>query len=151
MSTMSKLADTITALNVEVDVNANLPLPNIYFCSVYPFHGVPVHAHIAADFTGAALNKLQQWCASEYNFKPYRSTASIKMRRLLLGDILESPETYDRALAYAKLRGEGDIVAKLEQLPVWIAARLNVPINTRAAAEQLTERLGRELRAVEGE
>ena len=62
-----------------------------------------------------------------HKFRPMRSNSTIKVRRLLLGDIIENPSAYDQALSAAKAANESDIVAALRRLPQWMSAQTQVP------------------------
>lgn len=149
MSTMTDLAQAIIAAKAQIDFDCDLPTPNLYFSSVYRATAEQYHVYIAADYTGSALQKLHNWCASQHNFRPYRSDSNVKFRRLKLGDLIENPEAYDKALALAKLSGESDIVKRLEQLPHAIAAMVGVPVPNHIDAKGLCSRMKAELLALD--
>lgn len=147
---MLHLAASIQETGVTYDRQANLPLPNIYFCSVFPFTGHPVHTYFAADFTQGAINKVVNWCVDQHGFRPYRSNSTIKVRRLLLGDLIENPNAYCQALKHAKDHCEADILSALRKLPSAIAAMVGVPtpvLDTKAA-DVLWDRLSAEVSAM---
>ena len=144
---MLQLAVAIQDSRVSYDKNADLPLPNIYFASVYPNDGHAFSGYFAADFTGAAMTKISHWCVSHHGFRPYRSNSTIKLRRMLLGDLIENPNAYCAALANAKENCESDVVQALRKLPGAIAAMTGVPLPVldTKAADDLWDRLSAEV------
>lgn len=147
---MLHLANSIQDSGVTYDRRADLPVPNIYFVSVYPFTGHPVHTYFAADFTQGAINKAVNWCVDQHGFRPYRSNSTIKVRRLLLGDIIENPNAYCAALKHAKDHCEADILSALRKLPKAIADLTGVPVPVLdvKAVDALWERLSAEVSAI---
>jgi len=147
---MLHLANSIQDSGVTYDRRADLPTPNIYFVSVFPLAGHPVHTYFAADFTQGAINKTVNWCVDHHGFRPYRSNSTIKVRRLLLGDIIENPNAYCQALQHAKEACESDILTALRKLPKAIAALVGVPtpVLDAKAAEVLWDRLSAEVSAL---
>ncbi len=147
---MLHLANSISESGVTYDRRADLPLPNIYFCSVFPLAGHPVHTYFAADFTQGAINKVINWCVDQHGFRPYRSNSTIKVRRLLLGDLIENPNAYCAALQHAKAHCEADILTALRRLPGAIARLVGVPVPVLdvKAADALWERLSAEVSAI---
>lgn len=92
----------------------NLDLPNIYYVTV--FHaGVAHSTHIAADFNGAALSKVQRWCEEVHGFRPVRANSDTKMRRMKLGDYLECPEAIGVAQVNADMMNEVGTVKAMER------------------------------------
>lgn len=147
---MLHLANSISESGVTFDRRADLPLPNLYFVSVYPITGRPVHTYFAADFTQGAMQKAINWCVDQHGFRPYRSNSTIKVRRLLLGDLIENPNSYCAALQHAKESCEADILTALRKLPRFIADMVGVPypvLDTKAA-DTLWERLSAEVSAI---
>ena len=135
---MLSLCASIQDKSVSYDRDRSLDTPNIYFCSVYPFVGNPIHTYLAADHTAVVMQKVSNWCVDVHGFRPYRSNCTIKVRRLRLGDIIENPNSYCQALARAKDQCESDIVTELRKWPGMIAAIVGVPmpaVNAKAAAE----------------
>lgn len=126
-SAMSRLCKSIRERGATYDRNGDLPLPNIYLCTVYPFEGQQVSSYVAADHTRLALHKVCNRMVDSHKFRPMRSNSTIKVRRLLLGDIIENPSAYDQALSAAKAANESDIVATLRRLPQWLSAHIQVP------------------------
>ena len=100
--------------------NTDLPLPNVYWCSVDMPNVGKFHTHLASDHTIAAVKKMANWCAETHLFRPYRSNSQMKVRRLKLGDLIENPEAHRIALDNAIAAGERDIIAALQKLPGWI-------------------------------
>lgn len=147
---MLELAIAIQDSGAQYDRNADLPTPNIYFASVYPNDGHTFSGYFAADFTKAAMTKVSHWCVSHHGFRPYRSNSTIKLRRMLLGDLIENPNAYCAALANAKENCESDVVRALRQLPGVIAAKVGVPLPVldTKAADDLWERLSEEVCAM---
>ncbi|CAD5377344.1 hypothetical protein OF001_U20271 [Pseudomonas sp. OF001] len=126
----------------------DLPLPNIYFASVTSaVTGETLHLHVAADFVGAALSKVGNLCADQHGFRPYRSNAVIKLRRLKLLDYVQNPEALGAAISNATLLGERETVARLAHRPRQVNALLNDlgsgpdKVDTEAVARALGEAL----------
>ena len=126
-SAMARLCKSIRERGVVYDRNGDLPLPNVYLCTVYPFEGAQVSSYVAADHTRLALHKVCNRMVDTHKFRPMRSNSTIKVRRLLLGDLIENPSAYDQALSAAKAANESDIVAALRRLPQWLSAHVHVP------------------------
>lgn len=147
---MLHLANSIQESGVTYDRRADLPMPNIYFVSIYPLTGHPVHTYFAADFTQGAMQKAINWCVDNHGFRPYRSNSTIKVRRLLLGDLIENPNAYCCALKHAKDACEADILTALRKLPKAIAAIVGVPVPVLdvKAADALWDRLAAEVSAL---
>lgn len=93
----------------------DLPLPNVYFVTVQSAFAGTFHFYIAADDSTAAIKKASRLCAEDHNFRPYRGTSDIKLRRYRLGDYLEAPEGLQVAYETASRFSERDTVAKLAQ------------------------------------
>lgn len=150
MSRMTLLAAAADLDQVAELYQLDLPLPNIYFTSVSPFNGQTQHLYIAADFTGAAMAKLQVHCVETLGFRPMRSNSKVRFRRLKLGDLIDNPAAYEAALARSIAAKEWDVVARLEQLPEWIADKLGIGVPGAVepdAAARLVAQLRRELNA----
>lgn len=106
----------------------DLSLPNVYFVTVSSaITGETHHLYVPADFSGSAFLKTQNICADRYNFRPYRSNSTVKMRRLRLSDYLENPDALRAALVTAAELGERDTVAALRRRPQEIAALISPP------------------------
>lgn len=124
--TLSQVAAAIRNNRLSFDFDADLPLPNIYWCSASkPSHGT-AHTHLAADHTTAVIQKMANWCAEHRGFRPMRSNSRVRVRRMKLGDLLENPDAHRVALQNAALNGERDIIAALNALPQWIAAQVGL-------------------------
>lgn len=145
---MTKLASQIQAEGKVYDHAADLPYPNIYWATVSTFDGQAVNTFVAADHTNAAVGKLANWCAANHKFRPHRSNSVIKLRRMLLGDILHNPAAYDVALATAVANRESDIIDSLKALPTWVAGKVGIQYPDLSAADSLWQRLGSELGAI---
>lgn len=99
-------------------VSEDLPLPNIYFCSVNNALTNENHTiYVAADFTGSALKKVQRLCVDRHGFKPVRANSIVKMRRLKLRDMLECSGALGLAMVTARELGERDTLAALAKRP----------------------------------
>jgi hypothetical protein len=120
--TMTEVAASLRACQFNPD--ADLPLPNIYWCSVYMPGVGEFHTHLAGAHTRIAVFKMADWCSVTHGARPYRSNSVMKLRRLKLGDLIENPAAYQIAMDNAKWAGEGDTVVALEGLPLWIAAHV---------------------------
>lgn len=118
---MATLAASITASGVRYNADLDLPRPNLYLATVYPFNKPLISVYVAADHTAPAVQKVSNMVAISHRFRPMRSNSVIKMRRLRLGDVIENPDAYDSALLAAKSAGETDIVNALRKLPQWVA------------------------------
>ena len=143
---LQKLADAHAAKAIP---RLDLPTPNIYFVSVDHAAGGMHHLYVAADFSGAALRKVTNLCVDRYGFRPYRSNSVIKMRRLRLQDMLETPSALSRAIETAKELGEKDIVAALEKRPEQIAALLAGPAAERVDFDAVARALAEQLRTLD--
>lgn len=133
--TMIEVAASLRACHFNPD--ADLPLPNIYWCSVYMPGVGEFHTHLAGNHTRLAVFKMADWCSLTHGARPYRSNSVMKLRRLKLGDLIENPAAYQTALDNAKWAGEGDVVVALEAFPAWITAHvqgLNPPARQLCAA-----------------
>lgn len=144
---LQKLAD---AHGTKVIPRLDLPTPNIYFVTVNcAIDGSVNHLYVAADFSGAALRKVQNICSDKHGFRPYRSNSVIKMRRLRLQDMLETPSALAKAIETAKELGEKDIVAALEKRPEQIAALLQGPAVERVDFDAVARALAEQLRTLD--
>lgn len=113
--------------------NQDLPLPNVYYVTVQSaLDGATHHMYVAADFTGAALRKVQNLCVERYGFRPYKGNSSIKMRRFKLQDYLECPSGLVQALATAHQLGERDTLDALQRRPREVREAMQAPRETPA-------------------
>jgi len=100
-------------------------LPNIYMASVSsPLAEQTIHLYVAADFTGAALRKVTNLVADRHGFRPYRSNAVIKLRRLRVADYATSPGALAEAMQNARHLGERDTLRRLADRPAQIRRAL---------------------------
>lgn len=136
----------------------DLPLPNVYFVSVQNGLDGQTHSlYVAADFTGAAMKKVQNICAERHNFRPYRSNSVVKMRRLRLRDYLENTGALGAAMLTARELGERDTLAALAKRPqqvrdaVAMQNLLHSEDRAPVDAEAVWAALGDALRDAEGE
>lgn len=150
--TMAEVAELLRAHNYQRD--QDLPLPNVYWCSVdMPGFG-QFHEHLASDHTTAAVKKMANYCAEHHGFRPYRSNSQMKVRRLKLGDLIEYPDAHRIALANAVAAGESDTVAALLKLPAWIHShvlnhgRTLRTVQPASAANDAWERLTLEINSM---
>lgn len=128
----------------------DLGLPNIYFVTVNSaIDGSVHHLYVAADFSGAAMRKVQNLCADAHGFRPYRSNSVVKMRRLKLQDMLETPSALAKAMETARLLGEKDTLAALEKRPDEIAALMAGPAAQTVDFDAVAKALGEQLRTLE--
>lgn len=147
MTTMSVLAADITLSGIRYDRGADLPRPNIYWCTVQTRDNHRFDTYLAGDHTKVAAQKFENWCVDNHCFRPSRMNSNLKMRRVLLGDIIQNPEVYDTALKNARDACQSDIVAALEALPSWIRSVVglgNVPLN-KCAADRIWDDLAAQL------
>lgn len=129
--------------------NTDLALPNIYLASVASVvTGETHHMYVAADFTGAAVRKVGNLCADQHGFRPYRSTATIKLRRLKLQDYLEHPAALRLAMDNARHLGERETIARLSHRPRQVAAALHAA-GIRVDHDAVACALGAALRSLE--
>lgn len=147
---LQRISELAASGSISFNPSDDLPLPNIYWVTVTHHEGHSVNAYIAADHTKLAIHKVANHCADHHGFRPYRSNSAIKVRRMLLGDLINDPSVYDKALQHASSNCESDIVSGLRQLPGWIARHVGgdgyAPVNT-AALGDLWERLSAEVEA----
>lgn len=127
---MAELCERIKQRGADFDRDGDLPTPNIYLCSVFPFSGPTINAYVAADYTGVVMHKICNFVADRHGFRPMRSNSTIKVRRFRLGDLIENPAAYSAALQLAKLNNESDNVVALRRLPTWLSALTGVPLPT---------------------
>lgn len=129
--------------------NTDLALPNIYLASVSSVvTGDTHHMYVAGDFVGAAVRKVTNLCVDYHGFRPYRSTATIKLRRLKLQDYLEHPDALRLAVENARHLGERETIARLSHRPRQVAAALHAA-GIRVDHDAVAETLGAALRALE--
>lgn len=91
----------------------DLPTPNVYLATV-TYQGQMYSTFIAADYSLAAIKKIQRWCVDNYHFRPTRGNSDTKLRRMRLGDYLETPEALQQALINAQEAHERDTILKLQ-------------------------------------
>jgi hypothetical protein len=127
--------------------DADLPLPNVYFCTVSSRTGV--HSlYLAADTVGSAVQKVRRHFREQEGLALYRSNSDIKLRRFRLGDYLENPQGLQQAAETARLANERSTVAALatrwDQVEALVAAVNETPDQDWAQVEL---QLGAALRA----
>lgn len=92
----------------------DLPLPNVYLATV-SHNGQSYSTFVAADYSLAAIRKMQRWCVDNHLFRPTRGNSDTKIRRFRLGDYLETPEGLQVALINALECHERSTVVALEE------------------------------------
>lgn len=128
----------------------DLPLPNVYFCTVLHATQGTYSFYLAADSSASAIQKVRNHCANSYGFRPYRSTTDIKLRRFLLGDYLENPEGLQEAAKLAQEMGEQSTLRDLEGRMKDVQSLLQEAPNTEQVDfDQVSKALGEELRSIE--
>lgn len=131
----------------------NLPLPNVYFCTVLHAEKGTYSFYLAADSSASAVQKVRNYCASNYGFRPYRSTTDIKLRRFLLGDYLENPEGLMQAADLARELGENstlrDLEGRMKEVQSLLQQARELPEADDVDYDEVSAMLGRELRAIE--
>lgn len=90
----------------------DLPTPNVYLATV-SHQGKTYSTFIAADYSLAAIRKVQRWCVDNHLFRPTRGNSDTKLRRFKLGDYLETPEGLQQAMINAQEAHERDTVLAL--------------------------------------
>ena len=126
--------------------NTDLPLPNIYFASVTSaVTGETHHMYVAADFVGAAIAKVGNLCAETKGFRPYRSTATVKLRRLKLQDYLDNPDALRLATFNAAVLGERETCLRLQHRPRQVNEAL-IKVGAKVDHEAVAAALGEALR-----
>lgn len=95
-------------------INRDLPVPNVYFATITSATHGTTHMYVAADFSGAALRKVQNHCAEQLGFRPNRANSNIRLRRYRLGDYLAHPQGLQDAVDHARLNHEHSTVKALE-------------------------------------
>lgn len=142
---ITALAAQARPLLHSVNLDIDMPYPNIYWCTVrHSDHG-EFHTYIAGEFTEAAKQKLQRWCREHHGFMPHRANSKVLMRRLKLMDLIECPDAFTAAYANAAVNNESDIIAALDKLPDWIAKTCGLSSVSQTASESLWERMTSEL------
>lgn len=147
MSAMHNLASYIIQSGIRFDQSQDLPRPNIYWCTAQTRDGHRFDSYLAGDHTRSAAQKFNNWCAEEHKFRPTRMNCTLKMRRVLLGDLITNPEVYEAALRNARANCESDVVASLLALPSWIRSQVglaNVPVS-KTAADRIWDAMAAEL------
>lgn len=105
---------TIDTRNIPGNVyDASLGLPNVYFVTVNTASHGAMTLYIAADYSGAAIQKVRRHFRDQHGLALYRSNSDIKMRRFRLGDYLENPQGLQEAGENALMAHERDTAAKL--------------------------------------
>lgn len=147
MSAMNRIATRIQEENLPYDPEADLPLPNLYWATLTRSTGSVLNTFVAADHTTAAIAKLSNWCAVNHKFRPHRSNSAIRLRRMLLGDVIHNPDSFNVAFETAVLSRESDIVASLNALPDWIANHVGIGAESAklSTSQALWQRVGAEL------
>ena len=126
--------------------NVDLPLPNIYFATVESaVTGQTIHTYIAADFVGAAIAKVGNLCADRHGFRPYRSTATVKLRRLKLQDYLDNPDALRLATFNAAVLGERETCLRLQHRPRQVNEAL-IKVGAKVDHDAVDAALGEALR-----
>ncbi len=144
---MHNLASFIIQSGIRFDHSADLPRPNIYWCTATTLDGHRFDTYLAADHTKTGVQKFANWCVEQHCFRPTRMNSTIRLRRVLLGDIIQNPEVYEAALKIARANCESDVVADLLALPSWIRSQVglaNAPV-TVSASDALWDSLASEL------
>lgn len=123
-----RILDAVASRATDVPRNddVELPLPNVYWCTVRTMDGREWHQMIPADFTGSALQKMIRHTRDKHNFQALRSNSVTPMRRLKLSDLLENPQAFREALQFAMDNGEADTVKGLLGVAEFIAKRTSV-------------------------
>jgi len=133
--------------------DASLPLPNVYFVTVNHVTSAPQTLYIAADSSGAAVQKVRRHFREHHHLALYRGNCDIKLRRFRLGDYLECPQGLQEAGEAAAMAHERDTVAKLatrqkevQELVADLTTRQKEPASTDWA--QIEQELAEQLRQV---
>lgn len=150
--TLSELIQRLSGM--AVDQRANLPYPNIYWVTIHANGQPQIDTYIAGAHTEVALQKAANWCANTHRFRPTPHNSRVKMRRMLLGDLLRTPAAYYDALTKAQEAGERDIVKDLLAMPtkVWNTLSVAQPKAVAASAgasDDLWQRLCREVSSLD--
>lgn len=127
MSAMHTVASL--AIHRRFDPQASLPRPNIYWATVHTAEGRTANTYLAADHTALAVQRLTAWCEKTQGFVPTRSNSSIKVRRMLLGDLIADPDLYDVAVANARAANQYAVLAALEELPGIVARMAGIKVD----------------------
>lgn len=116
----------------------DLPTPNVYLATV-SYQGNLYTTFIAADYSGAALAKVQRWCVDNHLFRPTRGNSDTKLRRFRLGDYLDTPEGLHQAIINAQEAHERSTLEALaerhEQVNTLLADLLDADRKDFAALE----------------
>lgn len=139
--TFAQLAQAVFDHRVRYDRDADLPTPNVYWSTVQHFDGRTLNGYVAAAHTLPAMRRVVKDAQETLHVVLTRANSVVRLRRLKLGDLMETPEAFEQALQAARARRESDIVQALEALPDLLAKRLGVTVS----ADDLWAALGREL------
>ena len=90
----------------------------IWSATVVPTNGQdPVSFHVAADFVGAALSKVQRFVHSEQGWRPHKGNSRVTLKRVTLAALLASGSVaVGEAAGVAVLQGERDTLKRLDAL-----------------------------------
>ena len=124
-----------------LDLTAELPRPNIYWATIDSAQVGRMDTYVAADHTLPAVRKVVAWCEEHRGIRINRSNSMVRMRRLKLADLLESPEVWTTALGNARAARQLDIVQALERLPGVIANKLGLSCDVSVAAAHAGSRV----------
>lgn len=129
--------------------NVNVDLPNVYFVTLNSAQTGTLTLYVAGDFTGAVVRKVQRYCREHFQFCPYRSNSSLKMRRFRLGDYVENPQGLLDAYSFAVEQGEWDVAKKLAQRPKEVQYLLELGHHLPPDADAVWEALSAEMEKLE--
>jgi len=144
----------IDTVNIPANIyDANLPTPNVYFCTVTHCIEGARTLYIAADSSGSAIQKIRRHFRHHHNLALYRGNCDIKLRRFRLGDYLECPQGLQEAGEHAAMAHERSTVAALatrQQEVDKLVAELATPEGRQASTDwaQVEAGLAEELRAL---
>lgn len=133
--------------------DANLPTPNVYFCTVHHNVEGARTMYVAADSSGSAIQKIRRHFREHHHLALYRGNCDIKLRRFRLGDYLECPQGLQEAGENAAMAHERSTVAALatrqkevESLVAELATAQDETVSTDWA--QVEQELAEQLRQV---
>lgn len=147
MSAMHNLASYIIQSGIRFNQSQDLPRPNIYWCTAQTRDGHRFDTYLAGDHTRSAAQKFTNWCVDHHSFRPTRMNSTLKMRRVLLGDLIHNPEVYEAALKNARDACQSDIVASLLAIPSYIRSQVglaNAPVD-KTASDRIWDSLAAQL------
>lgn len=124
--TFTELAHLVAARRLPFDPNADLPRPNVYWGTARTSDGRTFNDYVAAEHTRPAMVVFLAMATVSLRMRLVKSNNVVLLRRLNLGDLLDNPEAFERALTNAQAINDHASARALERLPIELAADLGL-------------------------